>query len=130
MLHFDLMIKSLEAEEKKIEEEKRKMEKSLTEYASISTINPSDAVNQLETLTKCVQKIIFKSERVNDQSVRSRSQELAIYIESLKKPEELQEEFFAQLSVSMRHRFVKIVERIMNEFYASIKVKERQWVLE
>jgi hypothetical protein len=106
MLQFDLMIRSLEAEEKKIEEEKRKVEKCMAEYASVSAITPSGAVNQLESVDKCIQKIIFKSERMTDQSIRSRIQELNMYIESLKKPEEVQDEFFAQLSVSMRSKFV------------------------
>jgi len=75
-------------------------------------ITPSDAANQLESINNHLLKIIINSDKISGENVLYRYQDLSRKILTLKKPDQIQDEFCTSFSNDIRSKFVRSMQKV------------------
>ena len=86
--------------------------------ASIENVQASAAVHQLKELEETVFNIIEKSsELIEDSNIKNYSEKRDHFLNKLHKPEDLQEWFKSQMTISNKQYFQKGMKKIVEGLY-------------
>lgn len=78
-------------------------------------ITPSDTAHQLQNINNHLLQIIVNSDKIAGENVLYRYQDLRRNILTIKKPEQIQEEFCHHFSNDIRSKFVKSMQKLQKD---------------
>ena len=93
-------------------------------------ITPSDTAHQLQNINNHLLQIIVNSDKIAGENVLYRYQDLRRNILTIKKPEQIQEEFCHHFSNDIRSKFVKSMQKLQKDTSILARNQSRQVVLE